>query len=263
MNPRPALSFVVPVNKEDVLQRNVLRSRAYLDGRHEFIFQRGYNNVALAYNDAVRGARNALLVFCHQDVFFPDSWERDFFSQLDKVESMDPDWGVLGSYGVQLTHFAHGRNGIRFVGDHRLTVAGGRFVIDDRYPASLPQEVATLDEELLVVSKEHATFDENIPNNHFYGADLCLQAALRGRRSYAIGAHLHHNMTSTWVKEDFYVAGVYMYQKYRESLPIATTCVIIEDQDGAPLFRTDFRAIIELTLRSTWNRLSRKRARTT
>jgi hypothetical protein len=254
------LSFIVPVNKEDVLKRNILRSKVYRDGKHEFIIQTGYDNVPRAYNDAVAKATNELLVFCHQDVFFPDSWEDEFFAQLAKVEEKDPDWGVLGSYGVQAAiRFWTRKRGITYVGDHRLTVAGGRFVIDDRFPKDLPREVETLDEEILIVRKQYAVFDEDIPNNHFYGADLCLRATAEGRKSYAISAYLHHNMTSTWIKEDFYVAGRYMYDKFNRKLPISTTCVIIEDDNGNPMFRTDFIAISLLTLRSIWARLSRKR----
>lgn len=250
MTPR-RLSFIVPVNKEDVLARNVLASKVWREGRHQFIFQRGYTNVAKAYNEAIPKAEARILVFCHQDVYFPDSWEEDFFRALDQVEAQDPDWGVLGAAGVRLKRRLWGlATGVEFIGNFSTNVAGGAHVIDHRWPRQYPQQVDTLDEFLLVVRREVAGFDEAVPNNHFYGADLCLRCAGQGLKSYAIDAYVHHDSASKWVKSDFYESAAHMYAKYRGRLPIATTCVIIHDAGGRPHFATDWIGLITLTLRS-------------
>lgn len=245
------LTFIVPVTKEDVLSKNVLSSKVYRDGRHQFIFQRGYTNVPKAYNDAIAATENDILVFCHQDVYFPDAWEREFYDSLRAVNALDPNWGVLGAAGVKLTKKFFGlRYGVDFVGNFSTNVAGGAFVIDHLRPREYPQRVHTLDEFVIIVKKENAVFDEDIPNNHFYGVDICLNCARRGLRTYAISAYVHHDSTLIWVFSDFYESAKYMYSKYKDMLPIATTCVIIEDQDGKAKFRNDFLAMMSMTLHS-------------
>lgn len=245
------LTFIVPVTREDVLYKNVLSSKVNRDGRHQFIFQRGYTNVPKAYNAAIAIANNDILVFCHQDVYFPDAWEGEFFDSLRAVTAVDRNWGVLGAAGVRLTKKFWGvRYGVDFVGNFSTNVAGGAFVIDHFRPREYPQRVHTLDEFVLIVKKENAVFDEDIPNNHFYGADICLNCARRGLHAYAISAYVHHDSTSKWVFSDFYDSAKYMYAKYKDILPIATTCVIIEDVEDKAKFRTDFPAMISMTLHS-------------
>ncbi|MEW6416154.1 MAG: glycosyltransferase [Pseudomonadota bacterium] len=244
------LTFVVPVTKDEVLARNVMSSQVYRSGKHQFIFQRGYTNVAKAYNDAVQLAQHDVLVFCHQDVYFPVAWESQFWASLRAVNALDANWGVLGAAGVTLQRGWGQRWRTRFIGDFSTNVAGGAHVIDYRYPRAFPEPVHTLDEFVLIVKRDNAHFDEAIPNNHFYGADLCLSLAQRGMRSYAISAYMHHDSASKWVFADFYESAAYMFEKYKKQLPIATTCVIIEMREGAPRFRNDFLGMLALTLRS-------------
>jgi len=61
---------------------------------------------------------------------------------------------------------------------------------------------------------------------------------------------MHHDSSSKWVFSDFYQAASYMYEKYRQTLPIATTCVVIEDRHGRARFHTDFIALLSMTLHS-------------
>ncbi len=248
---RQRLTFIVPVTKDDVLARNVLASRVYRERFHQFLFQRGYTNVARAYNEAIPLAESDLLVFCHQDVYYPDDWEEQFFASLAAVTALDPDWGVLGVAGVRLKRRWLGlRQGVEFVGNFTTNVAGGAHVIDHYRPRHYPQAVHTLDEFILIVKKSNARFDEQLPNNHFYGADLCLQCAARGQRSYAISAYMHHDSASKWVYADFYESARYMYAKYRDVLPIATTCVVIEERHGEAHFSQDFAALLAMTVHS-------------
>lgn len=248
---RQRLTFIVPVTRDEVLARNVLASKVYRDGFHQFIFQRGYTNVPKAYNDAVARAEGNILVFCHQDVFYPDAWEDAFLASLDAVETLDPHWGVLGVAGVRLKRRWFGlRQGVEFLGNFSTNVAGGAHVIDHFRPRRYPQTVHTLDEFILVVHKRHAAFDERVPNNHFYGADICLAQAAQGRHSYVVSAYMHHDSASKWVYADFYESAAYMYAKYRQQLPIATTCVVIEERAGEPRFSQDFVALLAMTVHS-------------
>jgi glycosyltransferase involved in cell wall biosynthesis len=239
-----------------------LASQVYRDGQHQFVLQRGYTNVAKAYNDAIPLAHTRILVFCHQDVYFPPGWEKDFFRALAEVEAVDPGWGVLGAAGVRLKRRFWGLStGVEFVGNFSTNVAGGAHIIDHYWPRRYPQRVDTLDEFLLVVKRVNAGFDEAVPNNHFYGADLCLRCAQQGLKSYAISAYVHHDSASKWVKSDFYESAAHMYAKYRGQLPIATTCVIIHDKDGRPRYATDWLGLMTLTLRSLVHFPKRRGAR--
>lgn len=248
---RQKFTFIVPVTKEDVLGRNVLASKVYRDGYHQFIFQRGYTNVPKAYNNAIKNAQGDILIFCHQDVYYPDTWEDEFVASLEAVKSLDPNWGVLGAAGVRLKRRRFGfKQGFEMLGNFSTNVAGGFYVIDHFWPRQYPQEVHTLDEFILVVKKINAQFDEQVPNNHFYGADLCLNCRMHGLKSYVISAYMHHDSVMNGVFSDFYESAAYMFAKYREELPIATTCVIIEEKFGASRFSKDFVAILSLTTRS-------------
>ncbi|MCB1919246.1 MAG: hypothetical protein KDJ28_04610 [Candidatus Competibacteraceae bacterium] len=247
-------SFIIPVNNEVILANNILKSKIYLDGHHEFIFQRGYTNVSKAYNDALPKASSDILIFCHQDVFFPDDWEQKLLTGLTDIQRADPGWGVLGVAGVRITsRFGGMSKGVKFLGDFRTSVMGALFFIEYSYPKHYPQEVHTLDEVLLIVKREHAQFDEQIPHNHFYGADLCLSLGQQGLKTYVISAYLHHNSASEWVGKDFYVAAEYMYKKHFDRLPIATTCIIIEDAKGKPKFYNDFIALFSMGWHSICN----------
>jgi len=90
-------------------------------------------------------------------------------------------------------------------------------------PDNLPQRIQTLDEQVLMVRKDNAYFDEKLPGNHFYGVDLCMRLAMEGKKSYAIAAYLHHNSAHYWLEEDYYQCQQYIHDKYYESLPIETT----------------------------------------
>ena len=66
--------------------------------------------------------------------------------------------------------------------------------------------VQTLDEIVLILKKSSGLrFDDSLPHFHFYGTDICLRAAQRGMRSYAISAFCVHNTHQTLVlPEEFY-----------------------------------------------------------
>ena len=183
--------------------------------RYPLIIQRGYDNVPRAYNEA--RATGDLVIYIHHDVFLPDDFEADLLAGIADIETRDQDWGVLGVAGVVVTPsgkdlFAH------LLDRGSLTEGDG----------PLPHEVETLD-ELILVTHGDFTFDESL-GNHFYGADICLQARLQGRRSYAIKALLHHNCGRKFGQRppDFAVSRELFRNKYRHLLPLATTCTRIE-----------------------------------
>ena len=202
-------SIVCAVNDVDVLKANLLRSPNIRE--HELILMQEYNNVCKAYNDAF--CTNDIVIYVHQDVYLP----KGFFNNLDQaLEEMYRYclWGVLG---------VAGRVGDEYVGN--ILDRGVKWGSAD----GLPSRVQTLDELMLITHKGMFKFDEYIPNNHLYGADLCMQAASIGRMCFAINAYCEHNSTQSYeLPDEFGLSKNYLRNKWWHMLPIYTTCAVIE-----------------------------------
>ena len=100
-------------------------------------------------------------------MIFPEFWLLDLQRALDSLQQTDPEWGVLGCYGVTLDE---GRGYI---------YSGGLGVMGK--PTDRPGPVQTLDEIVLILRKSSGLrFDDRLPHFHFYGADICMTAAARG-----------------------------------------------------------------------------------
>lgn len=207
------VSFIVAVNNEEVLKRNIKSSSVFL--LNEFILQRGYINVPKAYNDAVQQSKGDLLCFVHQDVFLPKMWIDALYIA---IKELDLNWGVLGVAGARM---GKNREFLGYLQD-RGKLWGSSI--------GLPANVQTIDELLLIRKKgDGLRFDEDIPSAHLYGADLCLQSQQKGRKCYIVNAFCHHNSTICKNPASFYVAVEYIKKKWKAWLPIATTCAIIRE----------------------------------
>lgn len=221
------IKFVCAVNDEEVFEKNIKRSKIFSEDK--FIIRRGYINVSKAYNKPVEEDCD-LLCYVHQDVFFPDDWENELLKSLKKMDQIDKNWGVLGIAGVRRMH--HGREWYGNLIDRGRQWGSSH---------NLPARVQTLDELLLIRRskdflqfdpsipyKTKLQFDEGIPSNHFYGADICLQAKARGQICYAINAPCHHNSnTPRRLPADFHIASKYVKRKWKLFLPVVTTCAIL------------------------------------
>lgn len=210
------MKFVVAANNEEILQKNIIESPEYSES--DFIIQRGYTNVPKAYNEAMDCCDTGLICFLHQDVYLPEGWTKHLKSQISNIKLQIDDWGVLGVAGVALRdggklYLGH----VRDRGCEWGTVEG------------LPTEVDTLDELLLIIKNDgRLRFDEGV-GNHFYGADICTQARLQGRKCYAVDAYCHHNsIHGGELLPDFWQSFQYMKNKYKNHLPIGTTCTVVQ-----------------------------------
>jgi hypothetical protein len=96
-----------------------------------------------------------------------------------------------------------------------------------------PAQVQTLDEIVLILRKSSGLrFDESLPHFHFYGTDICMAADARGLKSYAISAFCIHNTQQNFVlPKEFYESYRYIKHKWKNSLPIRTTCVTMTKFD--------------------------------
>jgi hypothetical protein len=209
------ITFAVAVNDREILRSNFMASQCFggVDHPHEILIQEGFSSASAAYNDAIDKSQNDLIVFCHQDVLFPKAWLSQLHVALSSLTASDPRWGVLGCYGETLHDNGRGH-----------VYSPGRGILGR--PAE-PAPVQTLDEIVLILRKSSGLrFDDRLPHYHFYGADICMEAASRGMRSYAISAFCIHNSQFNLVlPKEFYECYRYIKHKWRRSLPIQTTCV--------------------------------------
>jgi len=210
------ITFVVAVNKTDVLERNFLASPCLRRPHpHQILLQESFSSAALAYNDAIEKSVNDLIVFCHQDMFFPGPWISQLQQSCEELATKDPKWGVLGCSGITRERQMRGHvysSGLGIVGN-----------------TSEPGEVQTLDEIVLVLRKSSGLrFDEGLPHYHFYGTDICLRAAEQGMKSYAISAFCLHNTYQNYnLPSEFYECCEHIRKVWRKSLPVQTTCITI------------------------------------
>lgn len=203
--------FVTASHREDVLQNNLLRS-PIVQKHYPLTIQRGYTNVAKAYNSFQADLYTQYVVYVHNDVFLPASFEHDL---LKALEYMPDDWAVLGVAGVSgPVRKIHG-----FISDRGRTWGSAN---------NLPHLVDTLDEMLLIT---HGTlcFDENLPLD-FYGADICINQKIKGGKCYAINAFCEHNSSRPMGGRtpSFYESEAYFRNKWRDHLPIFTTCSTLQ-----------------------------------
>jgi hypothetical protein len=216
------ITFVATSNNRTILENNLLRSPCLQDTRtDQVIIQEGYASASLAYNDAIERARTDIIVFAHQDVYFPEGWLADLDRALSQLDDIDPNWGVLGGFGVT-------RDG----GEAGYLHSEGLGVLGAPFKAPVP--IGTLDEFLLVLRKSSGLlFDPTLPHFHFYGTDICLSARKQGLQCYAISAFTVHNTSlPSSLPREFYECYAHVKRAWEEYLPITTPCIRVTRWNG-------------------------------
>ncbi len=206
--------LVVAVNNEETLAKNLLRSPLLGKPGVLLQLQKGYRSASVAYNVALSQCENEVVIFAHQDVYIPAEWENAITRNISYLDAMDPDWAVLGVYGV-MNSGGH----VGYVWSSGLNkVLGTRF--------NTPVPVESLDELLIIVKRSSGViFDDQLTGYHLYGTDLVQTARSRNRTAYAICAPVVHNsLPSLYLRNDYFDAYKYVAHKWKANLPIVT-CV--------------------------------------
>ena len=238
MSASSPITFVVAVNRRDLLESNFLASPCFRGPHpHQIIVQENFSSAAKAYNDGLDKSTNDLIVFCHQDVFLPEPWISQLQRMLDHLKIQDPQWGVLGCAGVNVDGPVGGHvhsSGLGIIGE----------------PFEQPRAVQTLDEIVLIIRKSSGLrFDDRLPHFHMYGADICLRAAKMGMRSYVIDAFCIHNTDHNLILgKEFYECCGHMKRVWKDYLPIQTTCIKIT-RFNIPLFMKRMREVYQRYIR--------------
>lgn len=199
------IDFVSAIHREDIYAANLGKFE------RDVVEQRGYDNVAKAYNEAGT-ALDWIVCYLHEDVYLPDSFMPDL---IKAIEAAPKDWGVLGVAGTRLSP---GKEIHGYILDRGKP--WGR-------PFDEPIEVDTLD-ELLLITRGDIRFDEQFPLD-FYGADICMQAKEQGLKNYVIPAFVEHNSTRQMGQrtKSFFESQAKFRAKWINRLPIVTTCATI------------------------------------
>lgn len=165
-----------------------------------------------AYNRALDVTTAEIVVFAHQDVYFPAGWEALLREGIRRVAALDPDWALLAPFGVSESG--------RFLGPVWSSSLG--CVVGDEAPAPVPAQSF---DELVIVLRRGAgvRFDEELPGFHLYGTDIILTARRRDLQAYIFSMPLVHNDGFHGrLGSDFRQAYRYFRRKWRHELPIRT-----------------------------------------
>src|SRR5262245_29449639 len=87
-------------NQETTLAHNLQRSPDIACGRVPLSVIWGASAASPAYHHAIGRAEADILVFVHQDVYFPDGWFAQLETVCDRLGSIDPTWAVAGVCGM-------------------------------------------------------------------------------------------------------------------------------------------------------------------
>ena len=217
-----SLAVVAAVNDEPVLQSNLGSSPIVNEEGFPLIVEQGYLSAGKAYNAGMSHSSAEIVVFSHQDVYFPEDWLRSLKRALVWLKEHDPYWGVLGCFGVTPAghHVGH------------VYSSGMRRILGKSF--SVPEEVRTLDEVVLILRKSSGLrFNDELPFFHFYGTDICMSAQAGNLNCYAIPAFCIHNSNPViQLPKEFCTAYRYIKRRWRESLPIETTCITVSRWDS-------------------------------
>ncbi len=209
-------SLISAVSDEAVLKSSLLNSPD-IRSASAIILRKGYPSAAKAYNSAIEEAESDVLVFAHQDVFLPETWLHDLNKTLELLSRSDPQWAVLGAWGVKASGECAGH--VYCAGNIKRLGA----------PFEGVAEVTSLDELILILRKSSGVrFDERLEGFHMYGTDICLESRRRGMKCYAIPAFCVHNTNGySLLPFQFWRNYFFMRKKWKSFLPITTSCTKI------------------------------------
>ncbi len=212
-------SVIAAVNDEEVLQQCLLSSPDFqIQDFGEVLLQRGFDNVADAYNPAISQAKGEVLVFMHQDVYLPAGWFQRVAAAINQLAVTDPNWGVLGVYGVTVAGEPRGH----------LYCNANQCALG--HAIQEPVEVETLDEVVLIIRRNSGLqFDSGLKGFHLYGTDICLMARQQGRKIYVVPGFCIHNANGYGMfPRSFWRGYLYMRRKWKSRLPVKTPCIEIK-----------------------------------
>lgn len=188
--------------------------------------EKGAPSAAAAYNRALDATTAPIVIFAHHDVYLPHGWQDLLAARLAEVQSADPNWALVGAFGIGLD------------GAHLGPVWSSSLgMIVGRVPLS-PAPVQSFDEMLIVLRRASGLrFDDTLPGWHMYGTDIVQQARARGMAAYVTALPcIHNDRYHDALGQDFSDAYRFMQVKWRSALPLRTPILKIS-RSGLHLLR--------------------------
>jgi hypothetical protein len=238
------ITFVIPVGDEDTFEKCFLSSPLLAENpRSQVLVQRRFKSASLAFNDAIDRAANDIIVFAHQDVVFPSSWDRQFLGRLEELESLRIPIGIVGCVGIT----------------HGGEQAGHIYRYDREFfpPLPLPAKIETVDEMVISFRKSSGLrFDPGLPTFSCYGADICLEARSRNLENFVVDAPCFHqgkNIQGRLPKGEF-KDRAYIVRKWKKYLPVRTLSGTIDRRRSYRAYRIKqfFRGLLLTSPRPWW-----------
>lgn len=209
---------MVASNNESELKNTLLQSPDVGVGC-QILIMRGFTTSGAAYNQGLTEAASEIIVFAHQDVYLPSQWKENLNRSLQWLAIQDPQWGVLGVFGIALDSKSEHIGHCYSTGLQRVV----------GLPFTTPVCAQALDELVLIVRRSSGLrFDEKLPGFHLYGTDICLQSYARGMKCYIVPAFCFHNSNGLrYLPWAYWRSYFYMREKWWNFLPIQTCCSLL------------------------------------
>jgi len=219
---------IAAINDENILLRD-LASSSIFENNSNYLM-RNYASASTAYNDGIDKSTSEIMIFAHQDIYFPDCWQNKLSEEIDKIEEVDKNWAVIGVFGIN-------KEG-EYIG-HCWSTGMGKIIGND---FTMPRIVCSVDELVIVIRRSSGLrFDEKLPGFHLYGTDIVQEAFAKGYNSYVINAPVIHNSKPVISLRGSYTSAYsYMSDKWKKELPINTVIAKITTF-GVPLMRLKLR----------------------
>ena len=230
------ISLVVVSNDEPSLQRNLLASEMVRDQLVDLHIDRNAPSASVAYNQALDNCEADIVIFAHQDVYFPPGWEQLLENAIKEVEQVDTDWALLGPIGI-----SHQAEHVGNVWSTSLGAIVGQTV-------NKPEPVQSFDELVIVLRRSSGVrFDDALPEFHLYGTDIVQNALAMGKGAYVCQLPVVHNdRFHDRLRSDFAKAYKYIRSKWREILPLRTTVLwVTKNGFGLTLYRLNAKRSLE------------------
>lgn len=205
-----SIDVAAAVNDEKVLSLCLARSPDIATGDLRLRTYSGFERAGLAYNLALSESDADYLVLAHQDVYLPAGFADALRDQLAQLNSIDPEWAVAGSIGLDTSGALCGK-----------VWSSGLGRIIGTNPEH-PTQTICLDELLIVVRKgSEIQFDAQLPGFHMYGLDVVHQGHRLQKSSYILDLPvIHHSRPVITLSGGYSDAYRYMRSKWREQLPL-------------------------------------------
>lgn len=224
--PTHQFCVVVASNNDSSLKHNLMASDMISSEHVPLHIERNAESAALAYNHGIDSSTAPIIIFAHQDVYFPPGWERRLCDAITTLEKQDPNWALLAPFGMTDD------------GEHIGPVWSsslGRIV---GRTADVHELAQSFDELVIVMRRASGLrFDTKLPGFHMYGTDIVQTARARGLGAYVCALPLVHNDEfHGLVHQDFSRAYHFMRHKWRNRLPLRTPILWVT-RYGMPLYK--------------------------